>query len=63
MKPWLKEQMDEISDNIFNGEFFSICDQISDANKPISSSLPVFNHNIFIGAVLSANDIFSMLYN
>lgn len=59
VKPWLKEQMDEISDNIFNGEFFSICDQISDANNTIGfpPAFPVFNHNDTIGAVLSANDI------
>ena len=26
--PWLKGELDKISDNIFNGDFFSICNQI-----------------------------------
>ena len=59
VKPWLKEQMDEISDSIFNGDYFSICDQISAANNTVGfpPTFPVFSYNDTIGAVLSANDI------
>ncbi|MGN1275712.1 MAG: hypothetical protein ACI4UK_01790, partial [Floccifex sp.] len=32
VKPWLKEHMDTITNNIFNGEFFSICNRISGVN-------------------------------
>jgi len=59
VKPWLKEQMDEISDSIFNGDYFSICDQISDVScdKGFASDF-TFDSDDRLSDMLYKNDIF-----
>ena len=59
VKPWFKEQMDEISDRIFNGDFFSICNQISDVScdKGFASDF-TFDSDDRLSDMLYKNDIF-----
>lgn len=57
--PWLKGELDKISDNIFNGDFFSICNQISAANSKYGfpPDFPLIKDDDTLDVILSTNDI------
>ena len=59
VKPWLKDHMDTITNNIFYGDFFSICNKISDVNcdKGFASDF-TFASDDRLSDMLYKNDVF-----